>query len=603
MSQIINHPSADVVILGMGAMSGVIAAELTKAGYNVVGLERGPHWDFAANFNDTKFDEWGISYMRKFDINLGITTSTIRNNINQYALPVRRNSIGFFGQIISEGWGVGGMAQHYGGAMGRYPPWVYTMYSSTVSRYGLDFLNSVVPHQDIQDWPMTYDDYMPYYEEWEKMWGVCGTDQGSLLPGFTSYSYPMPPNPITPVATLFQSATEALGYSPFIAPTALATQGYVNSYGVGVNGCIYEGWCGAACNYVCETGAKANSDFRTVPYALNTGKLDLRLNSYVFRLDTDSSGKVTDVRYYDQNGNVNVQPGTVFFNGLWGFNIIKLMLNSGIGNPYNPATVTGSLGRGITMGVQPLDGSTRIALGTLENVGGNGYPAGNATGGGVEILDFADDYFDHAGLNFIGGALLSAGSYLGSGPGNFNFYANGPAPSMIGSTFKASLKNAFLPTKTTVVLSPSGMEPPVTDWNVDLDPNYTDIYGDPLPRTTIDWTANTYNCANYLAPKMADILTKMGCTNVTVTPATTAMSHVPAWQAHMRGGARVGTDPATSVFNMWQQCWTSENLFAAGEITNTTGDDTTAGTHGAGPGSYVAAEGIQMYLKSAGPLV
>ena len=81
------------------------------------------------------------------------------------------------------------------------------------------------------------------------------------------------------------------------------------------------------------------------------------------------------------------------------------------------------------------------------------------------------------------------------------------------------------------------------------------------------------------------------------------MSHVPAWQAHMRGGARIGADPATSVFNKWQQCWTSENLFAAGEITETTGDNTTAGTHAAGPMSYVAAEGIIKYLAAPGPLV
>jgi gluconate 2-dehydrogenase alpha chain len=589
-----------VVVLGMGAMSGTVAVELAKAGYKVVGLERGPHWNFATDYYATKYDEWGIGFMRKFDINLGITTSTIRNNINQFALPVRRNTIGYSGQIISEGWGVGGMAQHYAGDMGRYPPWAYQMNSMTVSRYGSDFLNSVVPHQDIQDWPMTYDDYTPYYETWEKMWGVCGTNQGPLLPGFTNYSYPLPPAPKTPVAAAFETAAEALGYSPFPIPSALASQAFVNPYGVGVNECMYDGWCGAACNYACETGAKANSDFRTVPAALSTGNLDLRINSYVFRLDTDSSGNVIDVRYYDQNGNINVQPGTVFFNGLWGFNIIKLMLTSGIGNPYNPATVTGSLGRGITMGVPPSD--TRIATGIL-NIGGNGYPAGNASGGGYSILDLADDNFDHTGLNFIGGAYPYVGQYLGSGPGNFNLYANSPTPNMMGSTFKASIKNTYLPTTSLVVFAPAGIEPPITDWNVDLDPHYSDIYGDPLPRTTIDWTQSSYNAANYLAPKFATILTKMGATNVVTTPATTTMSHNPAWQAHMRGGARIGSDPSTSVFNMWQQCWTCQNLFAAGEICNTTGDNTTAGTHAVGPMSYVAAEGIQKYLKNPGPLV
>ena len=111
MSQIINHPSVDVVVLGMGAMSGTVAVELALAGYKVVGLERGPYWDYNSDFYSTKYDEWGIGYMRKFDHNLSISTATLRNNRNQFALPVRRNTAPP-GQSISEGYGVGGMANH-----------------------------------------------------------------------------------------------------------------------------------------------------------------------------------------------------------------------------------------------------------------------------------------------------------------------------------------------------------------------------------------------------------------------------------------------------------------------------------------------------------
>ena len=74
MSQTINHRSVDVVVLGMGVVGGTVAVELAKAGYKVVGLERGPHWDFASDFFYTKYDEWGIGFMRKFDISLAITT-------------------------------------------------------------------------------------------------------------------------------------------------------------------------------------------------------------------------------------------------------------------------------------------------------------------------------------------------------------------------------------------------------------------------------------------------------------------------------------------------------------------------------------------------
>lgn len=600
MSQVITHPSVDAVLLGMGAMSGTIAAELTKAGYKVVGLERGPYWSYETDFYATKYDEWGIGYERKFDLSLNIATPTLRNNQYQFALPIRRNTPPPAGQIISEGFGVGGMAQHYGGMMGRFSPWVYQMYSQTVNRYGLDFLNAAVPNQDIIDWPMTYEDYEPYYQEWEKMWGVVGTNEG-ILEGFTNYSFPLPPAPSTPVGTAFANAATALGYTPFPVPTALASQAFVNTYGVGVNECMYDGWCGSACNYVCETGAKANAAYRTVPYAQGTGNLDLRLYSTVFRLDTDSTGMVTDARYYDQQGNIHIQPGTVFFNGLWGYNLIRMMLLSGMGNPYNPTTITGSLGRGAAMGVPGAN--ARTVSGTL-NIGNNSYTCGNALGGGYSIFDLADDYFDHTGLNFIGGAYVLFGIYPGGGPNNFGLYASAPSPSFMGSTFKATLKNAFLPTTTPLLVQPYGMWPPTTDWFVDLDPNYTDINGDPLARLTLDWGMNTVNCANYLAPMYATILTKMGASNVTTSPSVTTESHTSTWPAHMRGGARIGADPTVSVFNKYQQCWTCENLFAAGEATEPTGSNTTiGGTHPAGAGSYVAAESIIRYLQSPGPLV
>jgi gluconate 2-dehydrogenase alpha chain len=600
MSQIIQHEPVDVVVLGVGTMSGVVAVELAQAGYKVVGIERGPYWDFYSDFYATKYDEWGVGYMRKYALPLSISSASLRNNRFQFALPIRRYTPR--GQIISEGWGVGGKCQHYGGMMGRYSPWVYEMYSQTVNKYGLDFLNNAVPHQDVTDWPLTYDDYKPYYEEWEKMWGICGTNEGPLLPGFENYNYPLPPSPDTPVGTAYKKALEALGYSPFSEPNSLASKGFTNQYNVSVQECAYDGWCGAPCNYVCETGAKANTAYRVVPAAQQTNNFDLRLNGYIFRLDTDSSGKVTAVRYYDAKGNVHIQPGKVFFNGLWGFNVYKLMAFSEIGEQYDPVNITGSLGRGPAMGVPGA--AVRSASGTLDNIGGNSYPAGNAFGGGYAFRDLSDDNFDHMGLDFIGGAYVFSGLYLGGGPANFNIYAGSPSPNMIGSNFKASLKDHFLPTKLNLTFAPYGMWPPTTDWFFDLDPHYTDIYGDPLPRLTLDWGMNTVKCSNYLAPKFGDILNQMGASNVTVSQPVSTESHVSSWPAHIRGGTRLGTDPSVSVFNKWQQCWTSENLFAAGEVCDPTGDNTTiGGTHPVGPTSYVAAEGIKKYLQNPGPLV
>ena len=76
---------------GLGHMGGPIAAELTAAKYNVVGIEKGPFWDYNTDWRqDNKDDEWAIGVERKFDHPLYISTFTIRNNMNQFAIPVRR---------------------------------------------------------------------------------------------------------------------------------------------------------------------------------------------------------------------------------------------------------------------------------------------------------------------------------------------------------------------------------------------------------------------------------------------------------------------------------------------------------------------------------
>jgi gluconate 2-dehydrogenase alpha chain len=594
MSVVIQHEPVDAVVLGLGALGGDVTVKLATAGYKVAGIEKGPYWDYANDFSTTKYDEWGIGWMRKFDHPLWISTFSIRNNSTQLALPVRRNTTG---QVHTAGHGVGGATQHYGGQMGRYGPWVYQMYSQTVSRYGLSFLEAAVPNQDIFDWPYTYDDAVPYYQDWEKAWGVCGTNQDPFQP---SSDFPLPPNPLTPVGQMYANAIQSMGYSPHPTPTSLASQPYVNQYGVSINACVYEGWCGEGCNYVCETGAKANSAYRTIPAAIKTGNLTMALDSYVFRLDTDpTTGNVTAVRYYDAQGNVNVQPAKAFVNTLWGFNIVRLMLLSGIGNPYNPTTVSGTLGRAA---VQPTGSPARSASGTL-SIGGNSYSAGNGQGGGTQMLDLADDNFDHTGKNYIGGSRVVVGAYLGSGPGNLAV-ATSVGASNIGSSYKGSQKNRYLPQKLTISLSPAGMFPPTTNNYVDLDPHYTDIYNDPLARQTMDHIANGTNCSNDQAPTYGTILTKMGAANVTVSnPAVPLSAHINSWSAHTRGGARIGVDPNVSVFNKWGQCWVAQNLFAAGEITLPTGDNTTTGgTHPAGASALIVADGIKQYLSSPGLL-
>ena len=320
------------------------------------------------------------------------------------------------------------------------------------------------------------------------------------------------------------------------------------------------------------------------------------MNSYVFRIDLDSTGqKATGVRYYDALGNVHFQPAKTIFNGIWGLNIVRLLLLSGIGKPYNPVTQTGTVGRGPTFG----EATTTNVAGTFA-IGANAYSSGNSGGGGFTIEDFSDDHVDHKGLNFFGGANVSMGGYIGSGPELFRGIT--PSKSNFGSAWKAKEKDKKLLTTQRVTVAPAGINIPTKDMSADLDPHYKDMYGDPATRLTTYYEPNQYRAAEYFAPIVGNIMTKMGATNVAVTKFPEG-EIVDRWVQHIRSGIRYGSNPQTAVFNKWMQSYDVQNVFAAGEICQTWCDNTTAGTHALAAQAYLAADGIKKYLATPGPLV
>src|SRR5262249_5707859 len=93
---------ADVVIVGVGAAGGVLAAELGKAGMKVIGLERGPRLktaDFAPQ------DE--LRYFQRQDLRPDVKRQPVtwRANPNVRARPL---------QTMSYGNQAGGGTVHYG---------------------------------------------------------------------------------------------------------------------------------------------------------------------------------------------------------------------------------------------------------------------------------------------------------------------------------------------------------------------------------------------------------------------------------------------------------------------------------------------------------
>ena len=95
MSSVINEPAVDVCVLGLGVTGGIVATELATKGLKVVGIEKGPYWDYLTDFALEKYDEWGVGMMHKWDHPLSLSSYTWRNNSTQFALPFRRYNYPF----------------------------------------------------------------------------------------------------------------------------------------------------------------------------------------------------------------------------------------------------------------------------------------------------------------------------------------------------------------------------------------------------------------------------------------------------------------------------------------------------------------------------
>ena len=68
----------------------------------------------------------------------------------------------------------------------------------------------------------------------------------------------------------------------------------------------------------------------------------------------------------------------------------------------------------------------------------------------------------------------------------------------MGSTWKATQKDSKLLTKQTLISTIfGGPQIPQKSMYIDLDPHYSDVYGDPVPRVTMDYGNNELKLPNF----------------------------------------------------------------------------------------------------------
>src|SRR5437879_7242461 len=233
--------NTDVVIVGMGAVGGILAAELGKAGMKVIGLERGPRLttaDFSAQ------DE--LRYFQRQDLrpNAKRQPVTWRPNPKARAMPM---------PVLSYGNQAGGGTVHYGAVSWRFHEDDFRVRSQTIERYGA----AAIPEDSsVIDWPVNYAELEPYYERAEYEIGVSGKagnlqgkkiDGGNVFEAPRKRDYPNPPLQVDQSGANFGDGPKSLVYHPFSTPRAILSQPYN-----GRPGPSYGGFCPA---FGCQLGA------------------------------------------------------------------------------------------------------------------------------------------------------------------------------------------------------------------------------------------------------------------------------------------------------------------------------------------------------------
>jgi gluconate 2-dehydrogenase alpha chain len=199
---------------------------------------------------------------------------------------------------------------------------------------------------------------------------------------------------------VFAEGARKNGYHPFPRPTANASQAYTNPDGSRFGACQYCGFCQ---RFGCEANAKGSPHMTVIPIAMSKPNFELRTHAWVTKVLKDPGGKrVTGVTYTNVlNGEEFEQPAAMVLLNAYAINNVHLMLLSGIGEPYDPVSQKGVIGKNYCY--QTGAGATLF----FEGRNFNPYMA--AGGSSATIDDFNSNWgFDRGPHGYLGGFTIAA---------------------------------------------------------------------------------------------------------------------------------------------------------------------------------------------------
>lgn len=508
----------DVCIVGSGAGAGPIIYELSKAGFNVLVLEKGP-W---LKTEDFAKDEMSATRRDAYIPNLKDERHVVEQiNINGKWFS---QSTYETGKDMWNGNCVGGSSNFMSAYFHRLKPKDFKL----ATTYGN------IPDSNIVDWPISYDQLEPYYAKVERIVGVSGkvVEHKHAEPRSTP-DYPFPPLNSNIVADWFVEGGKKAGFN--VIPVA---RGIISEPKGSRKACYHSNYCGS---YGCNSNAKGSSRAALIDDALETGNCEIRANSKVFKLNTNSDNTISEVLYYDENEAIKSVKAKVFVIAAQAVETSRLLLMSKTDEfPNGIANNSGQVGKNLLF-AGGGGGSGYIHFDDLSEEDRKKFdkPLTFVNRGLLDFYEIDDPEFNATKLK--GGTIDFLIEHSNPMPKAFRSkYKDGKL--LYGSALKENLKQYF--TKQRRVRYEVFCDwLPNDDCNVSLDETVKDKWGDPVAKVKIGAHPQNKKIGTYLGEKAAMVLENMGAKDQTMS-----ITNYPPTNL-MAGGCRFGNDPSLSVLD------------------------------------------------------
>jgi choline dehydrogenase-like flavoprotein len=495
------HDVVDALIVGAGPAGGMAAKHLTAQGMSVVCLEQG-EWHDPDDYPSARPEGELLARQRwHWSPNRRLTEA-------DYPVDDSESEVG-----VAMYNAVGGSTVLWGAAWHRLKP----------SDFAVRTLDGVA-----DDWPLSYEDLLPFYEEAELDMGVSGLSGDPAYPA--PHDHPLPPFPIGRAGRKLALGMNQLGWHWWPGSNGIPSRAHRR-----LAACARLGVCSKGC----PEGAKAVADRVFWLDAVERGAR-LVTGARVKEILTDSSGLAAGALWVDRLGEEHVQRARVVILCANGIGTSRLLLLSSSGrHPNGLANSSGLVGRNLMM--HPI----AVAMGTFDE------PLESWVGPGGQSIYSMQFYETDAERGFVRGAKWSVstiGGPLSVHPG----LGGASLDKGWGAEAHRKVRRRLGRTASWVIV---GEDLPSPDNRVELSCDLSDSDELPAPKVRYRLGDNDRKLRAWHLDRAVEALEAAGAVETFKLPI------LPFSGGHLLGTARMGADPDASVTDPWGRCHDVPNLF------------------------------------------